>query len=187
VVSIGAGRIFNRYLIRHGTLVNVIGIARSDAWQQEGWSIPATIAEFAALFEGFHADVQGLISRAPAASLIKWGLFARPRAEHWWRGRVLLIGDAAHPMLPFLGLGAATAIEDGIVLARALARGPDIEAGFAAFQKARAGRVEMVRSASIRQGEMIQAADPDQAEMSKAPSQNAEIFDYDPNVVKLDA
>jgi salicylate hydroxylase len=180
VVSIGAARIFNRYLIRHGALVNVIGIARSDAWQQEGWSTAATIAEFAAQFEGFHADVQGLISRAPATSLIKWGLFARPRAEHWAQGRVLMIGDAVHPMLPFLGLGAATAIEDGIVLAAALARGPDIEANFAAFQRARAERVEMVRSASVRQGEIIQARDPDRADMAMAPSQMSEIFDYDP-------
>jgi len=180
VVSIGAARIFNRYLIRHGALVNVIGIARSDAWQQEGWSTAATIGEFAAQFEGFHADVQGLISRAPATSLIKWGLFARPRAEHWAQGRVLMIGDAVHPMLPFLGLGAATAIEDGIVLAAALARGPDIEANFAAFQRARAERVEMVRSASVRQGEIIQARDPDRADMAMAPSQMSEIFDYDP-------
>jgi salicylate hydroxylase len=187
VVSVGAARIFNRYLIRGGATVNVIGIARSDAWQQEGWSTPATIAEFAERFAGFHRDVQGLISRAPADSLIKWGLFARPRAEHWAQGRVLLIGDAAHPMLPFLGLGAATAIEDGIVLARVLARQPDFDAAFSAFQRARAARVEWVRSESVRQGEIIQASDPDRAEMTQAPSQSAGIFEYDPSTAPLDA
>jgi salicylate hydroxylase len=187
VVSIGAARIFNRYLIRGGELVNVIGIARSLAWQGEGWSTPASVAEFAAEFAGFHGDVRGLIARAPARSLIKWGLFARPRAEHWRQGRVLLIGDAAHPMLPFLGLGAATAIEDGIVLARALAAAPDFEAGFGIFQRARAARVETVRVESIRQGEIIQAADPDRGGLTGAPSQISALFDYDPCTIALDA
>jgi salicylate hydroxylase len=187
VVSIGAGRIFNRYLIRGGALVNVIGIAQSDAWQQEGWSTPATIAEFAAEFEGFHSDVLGLIDQAPAQNLIKWGLFARPRAEHWRQGRVLLLGDAAHPMLPFLGLGAATAIEDGIILARALTLAPDFETAFAIFQRNRAPRVEMVRTESIRQGQIIQAADPDQSGLTGAPSQMAGLFDYDPCTTALDA
>lgn len=187
VVSIGAARIFNRYLIRGGELVNVIGIARSQAWQQEGWSTPASVGEFAAEFDGFHRDVLGLIDRAPAQNLIKWGLFARPRAKHWAKGRVLLIGDAAHPMLPFLGLGAATAIEDGIVLARALALGGDIESGFGIFQRARAGRVETVRVESIRQGEIIQAAEPDRGGLTGAPSQISALFDYDPCTIALEA
>jgi len=180
VVSIGAGRIFNRYVIRGGDLVNVIGIARSDRWRQEGWSTPATPDEFAAEFAGFHPDVLGLIRRAPAKTLIKWGLFARPRVKDWSCGRVLHIGDAAHPMLPFLGLGAATAIEDGIMLARALALTPDITAAFEKFQRARAERVETVRTESIRQGEIIQAANPDSGELRHSPSQQAEIFSYDP-------
>jgi salicylate hydroxylase len=186
VVSVGAARIFNRYLIRGGALVNVIGIARTDQWQQEGWSTPATIAEFAAAFDGFHQDVLGLIGQAPEKNLIKWGLFARSRAEHWARGRVLLIGDAAHPMLPFLGLGAATAIEDGIVLARALAQGPDFATAFNVFQCTRAGRVEAVRTESIRQGEIIQATDPDRGGLAQAPSQSASLFDYDPGTIPLE-
>ncbi len=187
VVSIGAARIFNRYLIRGGALVNVIGIARSDSWQQEGWSTPASTEEFAAQFDGFHADVLGLIGRAPPQNLIKWGLFARPRAEHWSQGRVLLIGDAAHPMLPFLGLGAACAIEDGIVLARALNAAAAIEPAFALFRRTRAPRVELVRTESIRQGEIIQATDPDQDNLAQAPSQRAALFDYDPGIATLAA
>jgi salicylate hydroxylase len=100
---------------------------------------------------------------------------------------VLLLGDAAHPMLPFLGLGAATAIEDGIVLARALTLAPDIETAFTIFQRTRAPRVETVRTESIRQGEIIQAADPDQGGLTGAPSQEAGLFDYDPCKIALDA
>jgi len=180
VVSIGAARIFNRYLIRAGDLLNVIGIAQSDTWAQEGWSTPATNAEFAARFEGFHPDVLGLIRAAPPQSLIKWGLFVRPPLAQWAHGRVLLMGDAAHPMLPFLGLGAATAIEDGIVIARILGLNRPVEGAFAAFQRARFDRVEAVRTQSILQGQIIQAADPDGDAMQTAPSGRPELFDYNP-------
>jgi salicylate hydroxylase len=185
VVSIGRARIFNRYVIRGGGLVNVIGIARSDHWAAEGWSIPADRQEFAAAFAGFHADVIGLIGRAPPQSLIKWGLFVRPPLARWSSGRVLLIGDAAHPLLPFLGLGAATAIEDGIVLARALALNADFVAAFSIFQRARQDRVEAVRTQSIRQGEIIQASDPGRAELAQSPSQRTDLFDYDPCAAPL--
>jgi salicylate hydroxylase len=185
VVSIGAARTFNRYLIRGGEVLNVIGIAKSQVWEQEGWSTPATIAEFADQFDGFHSDVLGLIARAPPENLIKWGLFVRPPLTQWSRGRVLLIGDAAHPMLPFLGLGAATAIEDGVMIARALALGMSMESAFATFQRARFGRVEAVRTQSILQGQMIQANDPDRALMAGAPSGNAALFDYNPCTAAL--
>jgi salicylate hydroxylase len=180
VVSVGAARIFHRYLIRGGALVNVIGIAKSDRWRGEGWNIPATVDEFLQEFAGFHADVLGLIRRSPPASLIKWGLFVRPPIAQWSVGRVVLLGDAAHPILPFLGLGAALAIEDGIVLMRALSQASSFESAFAAFQRARLERVEIVRTQSIRQGEIIQASDPDGSAVMRSPSQNVDLFAYDP-------
>jgi salicylate hydroxylase len=117
--------------------------------------------------------------------LIKWGLFVRPPIACWSQGRVLLVGDAAHPILPFLGLGAALAIEDGVVLARALDATADIQRAFAAFQYARIERVEAIRLQSIRQGEIIQASDPDRAGLSRSPSQNTALFDYNPCTVPI--
>jgi salicylate hydroxylase len=184
-VSIGASRIFHRYLIRRGTLVNVVGIARSQRWQEEGWHTSASVEEFLSEFEGFHADVLGLIERAPAHSLIKWGLFTRPPIDCWSVGRTLLLGDAAHPVLPFLGLGAALAIEDGIVLARALAMAASPQSAFAAHQRARIERVETVRRDSIRQGEIIQAAVPDRTAVLRSPSQSHSLYHYDPCTVPL--
>jgi salicylate hydroxylase len=184
-VSIGPGRVFNRYAIRHGALINVIGIARTETWAEEGWSTPASVEEFAAAFADFHPDVLGLIRCAPTDKMIKWGLFVRQPIAHWAQGRVLMIGDAAHAMLPFLGLGAATAIEDGILLPRVLALGQGFENAFASFQRTRAERVELVRSESIRQGEIIQASDPDQANVAQAPSQRAALFDYNPVTTPL--
>jgi salicylate hydroxylase len=181
VVSVGPSRIFHRYAIRRGALVNVIGIARSDHWQAEGWGVAATVQAFLDEYEGFHPDVLGLIRAAPADTLIKWGLFVRPPIKVWSRGRVALLGDAAHPILPFLGLGAALAIEDGVVLARALDATPDVERAFAAYQAARMARVEQVRVQTIRQGEIIQSSDPDREGVAKSPSQDGRLFDYDPN------
>jgi salicylate hydroxylase len=187
VVSVGAARMFHRYLVRGGTLVNVIGIGRNDGWREEGWNTPASPAEFLADYADFHPDVTGLIAAAPADSLIKWGLFVRPPMAQWSTGRVLLLGDAAHPILPFLGLGAALAIEDGVVLARALAAAPDQPAALAAYHAARRERVDNVRTQTLRQGEIIQSADPDRAGMGASPSQNVTLFDYDPTTVPIHA
>jgi salicylate hydroxylase len=187
VVSVGAARMFHRYLVRGGTLVNVIGIGRNDRWREEGWNTPASPAEFLADYADFHPDVTGLIAAAPADSLIKWGLFVRPPMAQWSKGRVLLLGDAAHPILPFLGLGAALAIEDGVVLARALAAAPDQPAALAAYHAARRERVDNVRTQTLRQGEIIQSADPDRAGMGASPSQNVTLFDYDPTTVPIHA
>jgi salicylate hydroxylase len=185
MVSIGAGRIFNRYLIRKRTLLNMIGIVQSDVWPEEGWNRPATVAEFAHAFDGFHDQVLGLIGCAPTGHLIKWGLFVRPPIETWSAGRVVLLGDAAHPILPFLGLGGALAIEDGIVLARALTQTSGFDQAFAAYERARLDRVETVRTQSIVQGQIIQASDPDRAGVGGSPSQNTTLFDYDPCTAPL--
>jgi salicylate hydroxylase len=143
------------------------------------------VQEFLDEYEGFHPDVLGLIRAAPADTLIKWGLFIRPPIKVWTRGRVALLGDSAHPILPFLGLGAALAIEDSVVLARALDATPDVEQAFAAYQAARMARVEQVRVQTIRQGEIIQSSDPDREDVAKSPSQDVRLFDYDPSVVML--
>jgi salicylate hydroxylase len=185
VVSIGPSRTFHRYPIRHGSLVNVVGIARSEAWQAEGWNTPASVEEFLAVYRDFHADVTGLIERAPPHTLIKWGLFVRPPLDRWCAGRVALLGDAAHPILPFLGLGAALAIEDAVVLARALDAAPDIDAALDVYQRSRFARVELVREQTIRQGEIIQAGRLNLPALSQAPSQNVDLFDYDPCRVEL--
>jgi salicylate hydroxylase len=185
VVYIGAGRIFNRYLIRGGDLINIIGIVRNASWQHEGWKTPASVDEFREEFAGFHPEIHALIAHAPPETLIKWGLFVRPPLAQWSAGRVILIGDAAHPILPFLGLGATLAIEDGVILPRTLATHADVPSAYAAFQDCRRERVETVRTRTIEQGEIIQASDPDALTLTRSPSQNVNLFDYDPGAVPV--
>jgi salicylate hydroxylase len=180
VVSIGGGRIFHRYLLRGGSLLNVIGIARSHEWPHEGWNTPAGVDEFLALYRDFHADVVELIKRTSGRQLIKWGLFVRPPLARWSVGRVGLLGDAAHPILPFLGLGAALAIEDAIVIARALDEFADVETALECYQATRLARVERVRSASIEQGQLIQTAAVTRESLARAPAANEALFDFDP-------
>jgi salicylate hydroxylase len=184
-VFVGNARVFNRYLVRRQTLINVVGIARSDRWREDGWNTPATSAEFLEEFAEFHPDVRALIASAPSDSLIKWGLCVRAPLPRWGRGAAILIGDAAHPVLPFLGLGAALAIEDGIVLARAVAMAADFASVAEVFQRARFARVEEVRSLSLRQGDIVQASDPDRGSLGQSPSQRPALYDYDPCSVPL--
>src|SRR5690606_9511437 len=83
------------------------------------WNVPSSRDELLAGFKGWHENIQRLFSRAD--DVFKWGLFDRDPMPSWTKGHVTLLGDAAHPMLPFLSQGAAMAIEDGFVLAGSLA------------------------------------------------------------------
>jgi salicylate hydroxylase len=186
VVSIGPGRIFHRYLIRHGSVLNVVGIAQSDAWPHESWNTPASSAEFLALYHDFHSDVTALIRQAAGPELIKWGLFVRPPLPRWSRDRIGLLGDAAHPILPFLGLGAALAIEDAVVIARALDEIARPDEALECYQATRLRRVEAVRLASIRQGEIIQTDGVTPQAVAGAPATQDALFDFDPCSVPLE-
>lgn len=183
-VYLGPGKTFNRYSLRGGAVVNCVGIAQTGEWCDEGWSTPATSAEMLDLFAGWDEDVLGLIAAAPEGALIKWGLFDRPPLERWGEGAISVIGDAAHPMLPFLGLGAAMAIEDGLVLARALEREPG-QAGLRRYEAARSDRACRVAELSRVQGEISQERDPDCYDPSTAPAHDPALQDYDPATVEL--
>jgi salicylate hydroxylase len=174
----GPGRVFNRYTIRKGTVINCVGIVKTDLWQDDGWSIPAPRDEVLAGYEGWHPDVTGLIELSNG--IVKWGIFDRPPLPRWSQGPITLLGDAAHPMLPFLGLGAAMAIEDAIILARALENDADGERAFGKYETARRPRTVTVQDQSRRQGELVQNADPDRFDASAAPSHDPAFYAYDP-------
>jgi salicylate hydroxylase len=185
-VFIGPGRTINRYPLRHGTIMNCVGLAKTDAWQEEGWNTPATNAEFLAEFAGWHPEVTGLIEAAPPDRIIKWALFARDPVPAWSAGRAVLLGDAAHPMLPFLGLGASMAIEDGVILARALGAHDDPEVGLRRYEAARKPRTTQIWAASALQGRLTQSADPEHYGAVPSPAHDPAIFDFDPLAVAVD-
>jgi salicylate hydroxylase len=184
-VYIGPGATFNRYPLRRGELINCVGIARTDAWREEGWNTPATPAEVLAQFADWHPPLRRLIAAAPAQGIIKWGLFEREPLPRWTLGGAALLGDAAHPMLPFLGLGAAMAIEDGTVLARAVAASADPRVGLQRYELARRPRTTRVFEASRQQGRLSQATDPERYGTAPAPAHDPSYFDYDPASVEV--
>ncbi len=116
---IGQGGHFVHYYVRRGELVNCVGVMERGAWQAESWSSAGAITEFINDFSGWHEDLQILMHAAK--SCFQWGLFDRDPMPQWSDGRVTLMGDACHPMLPFMAQGAVMAIEDAYTLAQCLA------------------------------------------------------------------
>ena len=185
-VTMGPGHIFTRYYMRHGALVNVVGIAKTDDWQEEGWSIPATHDEFLAEYQGWNDNVTGIIKAIPDETLFKWALFDRDPIPEWSNGRVTLLGDAAHPMLPFLGMGAAMALEDGVVVARCIEKYDTPAEAFAAYEAARKERCKGVLLDSRKQGEWYQNTDPDEyAGFGRTGEMRVPLMGYDPGTVEI--
>jgi 2-polyprenyl-6-methoxyphenol hydroxylase-like FAD-dependent oxidoreductase len=117
-------------------------------------------AKLRRLFGGWHAPIPGLLEATPAASYLKNDTFDRPPRGGWSRGRVTLLGDAAHPTTPNMGQGGCMAIEDGAVLAAALTRGPDVAAALRDFERRRFRRVAAIVRRSLHFGRMGQWESP---------------------------
>ncbi len=135
---IGPGGHIVHYPLRAGTLMNFVGVQERADWLVESWSARGTTAELAADFRGWHEDIQAFIRSI--ATPYKWALMVRPPLERWSVGRVSLLGDAAHSMLPFLAQGAVMAIEDGFILARCLRKYGHPQDAFHHYEAARRSR-----------------------------------------------
>ena len=153
---VGVNRLLLHYPLRHRSMMNVIGVSREPRWQEEGWRIQATIEEFAGLYGDLYPHALELIRRISPGSLFKWGLRDREPLQQYTKGRVTMLGDAAHPMSPFLGQGACMAIEDAMILGRAFAASAAPEEAFAIYEAARKERANGVQLASRQQADEIQ-------------------------------
>jgi salicylate hydroxylase len=182
---VGPGRHLLRYVLRHGTLVNGVAFVQTDIWTGEGWSTPAESGEMLEKFKDWNDDVKGLLRNAPLNGTRKWALFDREPLPKWTVGRVTMMGDSAHPMLPFLGLGAAMGIEDAVVFGRAWSENEDKEQALKIYEETRRERANYVLLASRRQGEINQAKDSDNAK--RYTSKNEHLMEYDPSTVALAA
>jgi salicylate hydroxylase len=153
---VGLNRAVLHYPLRHRTIMNVIAMAREPKWQEEGWAIPATIEELARLHSDFHPDALALMHAISPGTLFKWGLRDREPLQQYTKGRVTMLGDAAHPMTPFLGQGACVAIEDAMVLGRAFAAASTFAEAFGTYENTRKERANGVQIASRQQADEIQ-------------------------------
>ena len=182
----GPGRTFTRYKVRQGQLYNFVAFSRREQWQTESWSERADISELLAEFADFAPEVQAILQAVPPDQCFKWGLFDRPPLQRWTRGRATLLGDAGHPMTPFLAQGAAMAIEDGMVLGRAIAAADDWPEALARYETARHARGTFVMLQSHVNARRIYARDPDR--LDRNSHRNAEslgLYDYNPLTVEV--
>jgi salicylate hydroxylase len=144
---IGPGCHLLAYYIRGRKLVNIVTQEDTDKWVEEGWSTRGDPDEMRLSFPNPEPRLEKLLSLVTECS--KWGLFTRPLTENWGRGRIQLIGDAAHAMLPNAGQGACQAFEDAYILARWLEARRDPVEAFANFRLVRIPRVHGVQRLSL--------------------------------------
>lgn len=184
-VWIGPGHMINRYPVRGGRMLNFVAFAERAGWEEEGWSIPAEVSELAAEFAGWHPHVTQIIEAVPQQNLFKWALCSRSALMRWVKGRATLLGDAAHPLLPYLGQGAVMAIEDAVLLARAFRAAPDVAEALARYEGARVGRARLVVERSSLQVPRFHASDPDAFQHDVPVDEALGLFRYNPGQVPV--
>lgn len=145
---VGPGAHLVHYFVSRGRVLNFVGWNEHDEWNREDWTDRATIARALAAFEGWHPQIRRIIGAADECFI--WALFDRDPLPRWSVGRVTLLGDSCHPMYPFMGQGAAQAIEDGACLAACLraAGGSDPAATLRDYERLRLPRVMLLQAMS---------------------------------------
>jgi len=187
---LGPGGHLVHYFVSGGRLLNFVGWTEHDSWNREDWTDRATVERALAAFAGWHPQISRIVSAADTCFI--WALFDRDPLPRWSRGRVTLLGDACHPMYPFMAQGAAQAIEDGATLAALLAAGGDPVETLRRYEQIRLPRVtrlqEMSRANKHRyhlpDGPEQQARDAAMAaSRERAPETMQWLFGFDAGAV----
>jgi salicylate hydroxylase len=186
---LGPGGHFVHYFVSGGRLLNFVGWTEHDTWNREDWTDRAAVNRALAVFAGWHPQVRRIIAAAETCFI--WALFDRDPLPRWSMGRVTLLGDACHPMYPFMGQGAAQAIEDGPALAACLAGGGDVAAALRRYEQARLPRVSRLQAmsrANKTRFHMADGAGQEARDMEwtragdRAPDALRWLYDHDPGV-----
>ena len=181
---VGPGCHLLAYYIRGRKLVNIVTQEDTDKWVEEGWSTRGDPDEMRLSFPNPEPRLEKLLSVVTECS--KWGLFTRPLTQNWGRGRIQLIGDAAHAMLPNAGQGACQAFEDAYILARWLEARRDPAEAFANFRRIRIPRVHGVQRLSFSNARFKHMRDSAAQKDSIASGRNSVhgsadwVWGYDP-------
>jgi salicylate hydroxylase len=163
-IWMGPGKHFVHYFVQAKKLVNFVCLIDRDGWTKESWTEPGDVADVRAAYEGWHEQVRSII--ASVNETFVWGLFDRAPLPRWSVNRVTLLGDACHPMLPFLAQGAAQAIEDGATLAAVLVGADgDIAAALQRYERLRLPRTARIQT--------VAAGNKDRNHLPDGPAQRA--------------
>jgi salicylate hydroxylase len=141
----GPSKHFLVFPVRHGTMVNYVGFVPTDEEMKESWSAPGDPQVLRQAFDGWDPRIGAVLARVERT--FRWALYDREPLPTWSRGRLTLLGDAAHPMLPHLGQGANQSIEDGMALATVLAQtdAAGVPAALQAYERVRRERVAEIQ------------------------------------------
>jgi salicylate hydroxylase len=178
------------YFVSRGLQLNFVGWTEHDEWNREDWTDRATVARALAAFAGWHEQVRTIIAAAETCFI--WALFDRDPLPRWSAGRTTLLGDACHPMYPFMGQGAAMAIEDGAALAACLRAISDPAEALLHYERLRLPRVTRLQAMSranktrfhLRDGPAQQARDAEWAKAGdRSPDALRWLYEYDPGIV----
>jgi salicylate hydroxylase len=180
---LGKGKHFLTFPVRAGKLINYVGFVPADREMKESWSAPGDPEVLRAEFAGWDPRIGSLLSQVEAT--FRWALYDREPLPAWTRGRLALLGDAAHPMLPHLGQGANQSIEDGMALATILAQANrnTVPAALLAYERLRRERVAQVQRGARENGLRYDSANSDlgvrDAEITAHAAFRRKLYDHD--------
>jgi salicylate hydroxylase len=143
---LGPGRHFIHYFVSAGRLLNFVGHVEQEDWISESWTEPGKVEDLRAAYAGWHPQVQQVIDAVDETFI--WAVLDRPPIDRWTYGRITMMGDACHPMIPFMGQGGAMAIEDAASITACLVKCDDVEAALQLYETVRIPRTAQVQDGS---------------------------------------
>ena len=144
---LGPGRHFIHYFVSAGRMLNFVGHVEQEDWISESWTEPGSVDDLRAAYAGWHPQVQHVIDAVDETFI--WAVLDRPPIARWTFGRITMLGDACHPMIPFMGQGGAQAIEDAVAITACLQRcGDDVEAALKLYETVRLPRATQIQNGS---------------------------------------
>ena len=172
-------KMFGRYPVKYGKLINYVAVARKPSLTSESWSQKAEVTEVLSEFNQWNEDVVNIIKATPKDKCLRWSLYSRQPLSSWINGRVSLLGDAAHPMTPFYGMGAGMAIEDALILARCFEKyRDDWKNALRSYEKARIVRANKMHIDSLERGDAFMSADPSKRNLPPSAGLDDEHYKY---------
>jgi len=189
-VWVGPGRHAVIYYLRSGKLLNFVGLVAHDEWVEESWTIKAPWQDVKRDFEGWHADIQSIIDAADRDQCYRWALNNRKPISNWSTARATLLGDSAHPTLPYLAQGAVMAIEDSAVLARCLLAEENPSKALDLYQRSRVDRTARIVNESTANQTLFHLPSSEAlkeafAKRNIAAERAQWLYSYDPLTVEL--
>jgi 2-polyprenyl-6-methoxyphenol hydroxylase-like FAD-dependent oxidoreductase len=178
------------YYLRGGRLLNFVGLVETDEVSEESWTVKFPWEKLKADFRGWHPIIQTIIDAADKDQCYRWSLHNRLPTRNWSTNLATLLGDSAHPTLPYLAQGAAMAIEDGAVLTRALSTADTIPSALQLYQRNRIDRAARIVTQSSANRELFHLRSVEEirarfARRDEGADRNRWLYSYNPLTVEL--